>query len=76
MRCYVYSVTIDDRCYVYSVTIDNRPWIYQTTILIDKKGTEKYIDGLVQERLKSSALTMELRLSCTKISICQSDIAM
>ena len=27
------------------------------------------IDGLVQERRKSSALAMELRLSCTNLSI-------
>ena len=30
---------------------------------------DKYIDGLVQERRNSSALIMELRLSCTKPSI-------
>ena len=29
-----------------------------------------YINGLVQERRNSSALTMELRLSCTNPSIC------
>ena len=29
-----------------------------------------YIDGLVQERRNSSALAMELRLSCTNPSIC------
>ena len=29
-----------------------------------------YIDGLVQGRLNSSALAMELRLSCTTPSIC------
>ena len=29
-----------------------------------------YIDGLVQEGRNSSALAMELRLSCTKPSIC------
>ena len=29
-----------------------------------------YIDGFVQERRNSSALAMELRLSCTNPSIC------
>ena len=29
-----------------------------------------HIDGLVQKRRNSSALAMELRLSCTKPSIC------
>ena len=29
-----------------------------------------YIDGLVQERCNSSALAMELHLSCTNLSIC------
>ena len=29
-----------------------------------------YLDSLVQERRNSSALAMELRLSCTKPSIC------
>ena len=32
-------------------------------------GKEQYIDGLVQERFNSSALAMELHLSCTKPSI-------
>ena len=32
------------------------------------------IDGLVQERRNSSALAMELRLSCTKPSIYQKGI--
>ena len=32
---------------------------------------EEYIDGLVQERRNSSALAMELRLSCTNPSICE-----
>ena len=31
---------------------------------------DMYIDGLVQERRNSSALAMELRLSCTNPSIC------
>ena len=31
---------------------------------------DAYIDGLVQERRNSSALAMELRLSCTNPSIC------
>ena len=30
----------------------------------------EYIDGLVQERCNSIANTLELRLSCTKPSIC------
>ena len=30
-----------------------------------------YVDGLVQERRNSSALAMELRLSCTKPSMCR-----
>ena len=34
---------------------------------------DKYIDGLVQERRNSSALTMALRLSCTKPSIYSED---
>ena len=29
-----------------------------------------YIDELVQERHNSSALAMELRLSCTNLSVC------
>ena len=33
------------------------------------KGLLAHIDGLVQERRNSSALTMELRLSCTNPSI-------
>ena len=33
-------------------------------------GASWYIDGLVQERRNSSALAMELRLSCTNPSIC------
>ena len=33
----------------------------------------QYIDGLVQERRNSSALAMELRLSCTNPSICTID---
>ena len=32
--------------------------------------TIHYFDGLVQERRNSSALAMELRLSCTNLSIC------
>ena len=31
--------------------------------------SECHIDGLVQERRNSSALAMELRLSCTNLSI-------
>ena len=34
-----------------------------------------HIDGLVQERRNSSALAMELRLSCTNPSICYSSIS-
>ena len=30
-----------------------------------------HIDGLVQEKRNSSALAMELRLSCTHLSLCQ-----
>ena len=33
-----------------------------------------HFDGLVQERRNSSALAMELRLSCTNPSICRSPI--
>ena len=32
------------------------------------------VDGLVQERRNSSALAMELRLSCTNPSICNYDV--
>ena len=42
--------------------------IFQS-ISIFKKSIGVYIDGLVQERRNSSALAMELRLSCTNPSI-------
>ena len=35
-----------------------------------RRSLNTNIDGLVQERCNSSALAMELRLSCTKLSIC------
>ena len=37
---------------------------------INKMRMEDNIDGLVQERRNSSALAMELRLSCTNLSTC------
>ena len=36
----------------------------------DEKQIIDYIDGLVQGRCNSSALAMELRLSCTNPSTC------
>ena len=36
-----------------------------------KDGDIYHIEGLVQERHNSSALAMELRLSCTNPSICK-----
>ena len=35
---------------------------------------DEHFDGLVQERRNSSALAMELHLSCTKPSICEISI--
>ena len=35
---------------------------------------QAHIDGLVQERRNSSALAMELRLSCTNPSICRTEL--
>ena len=50
--------------------IPNSQTIYQyiETLPLD---LSLYIDGLVQERRNSSASAMELRLSCTKPSICR-----
>ena len=45
-------------------------WFYERHTLPNRYQTGWYIDGLVQERRKSSALAMELRLSCTNPSIC------
>ena len=39
-------------------------------MVLAKDINQYYIDGLVQERLNSNALAMELRLSCTNPSIC------
>ena len=39
-------------------------------VILDCAAIRQYIDGLVQERCNSSALAMELRLSCTNPSIC------
>ena len=53
------------------VDIDVQKWLYDFmfSALIageaDKLHKEYDIDGLVQERRNSSALAMELRLSCT-----------
>ena len=38
-------------------------------ILRETRMIEDHVDGLVQERRNSSALAMELRLSCTSPSI-------
>ena len=46
---------------VFFVIVTSDPW----SIFV----VELYNDGLVQERRKSSVLAMELRLSCTKLSI-------
>ena len=46
---------------------------YSVSQTIDEIITQvsyEYIDGLVQKRLNSSALAMELSLSCTNLSIC------
>ena len=40
-----------------------------TFFCMARSDIESYIDGLVQERCNSSALAMELRLSCTNPSI-------
>ena len=42
----------------------------QIFLMYDNLRHGKHIDGLVQERRNSSALAMELRLSCTNASIC------
>ena len=42
---------------------------YESALVQVSVGTKIRIDGLVQERRNSSALAMELRLSCTNSSI-------
>ena len=52
-------------------------WLIETDFIWNKKNETKYqshIDGLVLERRNSSALAMELRLSCTKSSACGSEL--
>ena len=52
----------------YSTGIKRRMWLWKRSIFLD------HFDGLVQERCNSSALAMELHLSCTNPSICKSDV--
>ena len=70
-----YRKDLFDRIYVTTVIVSSQwpnlpviDWLvskeYYSTQLISQ-----HIDGLVQERRNSSALAMELRLSCTKPSI-------
>ena len=47
----------------------------QKRLEISLKEYQVRIDGLVQERRNSSALAMELRLSCTDPLICDSAFA-
>ena len=49
-------------------TLPAQPWGRHKKVRINVLYIS-YIDGLVQERRNSSALAMELRLSCTKPSI-------
>ena len=63
---YMYSYTKDDDFVHICENVDS------TYVRVDKLPpvTQQHIDVLVQERRNSSALSMELRLSCTNLSIC------
>ena len=65
MQCGTYFVRLLSTCVTVSGWCD---WIQTVYVLVKLVGF--YIDGLVQERRNSSALAMELRLSCTNPSIC------
>ena len=47
-----------------------KSWLFDLTNMGIMCSQHPYIDGFVQERRNSSALAMELRLSCTNPSIC------
>ena len=67
----------DHTGYGYNVTWSLSPYtewslacVGQVTLQRKRGCNVNHIDGLVQERRDSSALAMELRLSCTKPSLC------
>ena len=74
---YQYDSSLDSRGYLRRSArrvkmdlfyIQNYVWLHR--IFCSGFISQNDIDGLVQERPNSSALAMELRLSCTNLSIC------
>ena len=66
----IYSDQITFSFLIYSVDIFTTKWYtLRWTSDMFTTGSTLYIDGLVQERRNSSALAMELCLSCTNPSI-------
>ena len=57
------SINIINHCRDFKVFV-----VHQRDVILKGAG---HIDGLVQERGNSSALAMELRLSCTNPLICE-----
>ena len=50
--------------------MDVKAWSVLTHVILDQKNCQyQYLDGLVQERRNSIANAIELRLSCTNLSI-------
>ena len=53
----------------FKATYESNAWILKVPRDLVASFLSFHIDGLVQERRNSSALAMELRLSCTDSSI-------